>query len=279
MSSRLVESDMVRQWVRLPQPTDHKYSRGVLGMMTGSAAYPGAALLVANAALRTGVGMARYLGPPEVQHLVVAQHPEVVISTGRVDAYVIGSGMPQSLPTEHAEKVREALASGVPVVLDAGGLAFAEHCAPATVLTPHSGELAELCERLGQGALGGDEDRARSMATQLGVSVLVKGSLTQVIDPEGVQWSLPRATPWLATAGTGDVLAGIIGALVAAHADRVLTNPSSIAQAAAVGAYIHALAATRASRILSQGASQGGPITPSDICEHIPAVIGEIVQG
>jgi ADP-dependent NAD(P)H-hydrate dehydratase / NAD(P)H-hydrate epimerase len=295
MSVRLVDDALLREWVRAPSATDHKYSRGVLGLMIGSLQYPGAALLGTNAALRTGIGMVRFLGPQELSRMVVMAHPEVVVSPGNIDAWVIGSGIRDPAPAGVAEEVASLALGGVPVVLDAGGLAFADRFGPATLLTPHSGELGSVVARAGLRveSSGGESEedrdvsRAQVLAGHLGQCVLVKGSMTKVVEPGGTIWSLPVATPWLATAGTGDVLAGIIGALVASHATQLMAEPALIAQVGAVGALIHQRAAARAAARAAEstgaestGAANnaGGPITPSDLCEQIPAVIAQILS-
>src|SRR5690606_16517289 len=77
-----------RDWMAEPGPTDHKYTRGVLGIITGSDTYPGAAVISVDAALHTGVGMVRYLGP--ARQLVLARRPEAVTESGRVDAWLLG---------------------------------------------------------------------------------------------------------------------------------------------------------------------------------------------
>jgi hydroxyethylthiazole kinase-like uncharacterized protein yjeF len=287
MAEHLIDDALVRQWVRAPGAKDHKYSRGVLGLMIGSREYPGAALLGTHAALRSGIGMVRFRGPTELSQMVLLAHPEVVVAEGVVDAWVIGSGIPDPAPPGVEDSVLQIARTGAPVVLDAGGLAFANRCGAATLLTPHSGELGVACERAGLAVdatlehsdEASDLEKARALATDLGQSVLVKGSITRVVDPEGGTWLLPEATPWLATAGTGDVLAGIIGALVAAHQGVLRDNPALMAQAGAVGAMIHQRAAARAAAVSGQGQPSGGPITPSDVCEQSPAVIAEILSG
>jgi len=290
MTTRIVDDACVTRWVRAPGPQDHKYSRGVLGLMIGSSMYPGAALLGTRAALRTGIGMVRFRGPAELAQMVLLAHPEVVVASGSVDAWVLGSGIPDPAPPGVQAAVDDIADSGLPVVLDAGGLVFAKRFGPATLLTPHSGELNTVFEGLGLGvesnsgsdqmhsASGSDRGKATAVAQALGQSVLVKGSQTVVIEPGGVTWSLPEATPWLATAGTGDVLAGIIGALVAAHAAVLMEEPALMAQLGAVGALIHQRAATLATQTLGHGLSAGAPITPSDLCEQIPHVIAEILS-
>lgn len=131
--------------LRAPGPRDDKYTRGVVGMRTGSTRFPGAAVLGVEAAWRAGAGMVRYHGPDLPRGLVLQRRPETVVSDGRVEAWVIGSGTDA---TDRADDEREALlrllGGSAPVVVDAGALDLVgEHAAPL-VLTPHAGELARL---------------------------------------------------------------------------------------------------------------------------------------
>ncbi len=215
----------------LPRPTvaSDKYSRGVLGVVAGSVEYPGAGALVCTAALATGVGMIRYLG--EASENVIGDHPEVVRVAGRVQAWVVGPGL-VDVAAEGA--IAAALASDQPLVIDAGALALLPKGRPQTLITPHAGELASL--------LGIDrvdvESRslhfARLAASKYAVTVLLKGSTTIVATPDGRISVNPTGTPKLATAGSGDVLAGVIGALSA--------GGLPLFEAATVGAWLHGLA-------------------------------------
>jgi hydroxyethylthiazole kinase-like uncharacterized protein yjeF len=271
-----VDYDFLRGWVRAPQPEDHKYSRGVLGIVTGSQAFPGAALIGVEAALRTGVGMVRYHGPEGLSQMVIMQHPEVVIASGDADALVVGSGMDSPLDDEAKSRVLAALSQRVLSVLDAGALDLVEQCGPLTVLTPHHGELLALLERLRIPTGDSDLASATNLAKALSMTVVVKGSEGSVVDSTGRVWELPRATPWLATAGTGDALAGIIGALCASWHERIHESPELLGDVAAAGALIHQIAAARASaRAVGDADSPtGGPFSVMDVCREIPAVIG-----
>ena len=277
MHTNVVSPALALEWVRAPGERDHKYTRGVLGMLTGSPEYPGAALIGVHAALGTGIGMVRYLGPPELHHLVIQSHPEVVVAPGRTDAFVVGSGIPDPTTPQTRDAIRALGTQGIPTVLDAGGLAFVENFGPLTVLTPHAGELETLRVRANIPPQETEHDTARAVASGLGKTVLLKGSTTLVVSTDGETLSLPPATGWLATAGTGDALAGILGAVLAAHAHRVRQNPGLLSQAVAAGALIHQRAAALASKTAGHGAFLGGPITASDICTHIPAVIAQIL--
>jgi len=131
-----------RKWIAVPTVADDKYSRGVVGFITGSARYPGAAVLGVEAALHTGVGMVRYLGPGRATRLVLQRRPEAVTTDGRVEAWVLGSGQ---TPVERDDKLLGmALAQQVPVVIDSGALDMVRDAAGPVVLTPHAGELAGL---------------------------------------------------------------------------------------------------------------------------------------
>jgi hydroxyethylthiazole kinase-like uncharacterized protein yjeF len=271
-----------------PQRRAQKYSRGVLGVVAGSEDYPGAAVLACRGALAAGVGMVRYLGPSSVADLVRQSCPEVVCSTGsvadnRVQAWLVGSGMG---PQDHEQlaRARDAIDSGLPVVADAGALpALPDTLAPHVVLTPHAGELASLFQRL-----GGGEDReaveaatlgaVRQAAARTGATVLLKGATTLVAAPSGSTFSQADGTPWLATAGSGDVLAGVIGALLAQMGPDVgrfsavgAGADARWAALAALGAALHG----RAGRAASE-AVFGGPIAAGGIADALPEVWGKV---
>ncbi|MFE5409908.1 NAD(P)H-hydrate dehydratase [Microbacterium sp. NPDC056569] len=283
---------MVRTWTRadaaraLRRPTadDDKYSRGVLGMRTGSEAYPGAAVLGVEAAWRTGLGMVRYLGPDRPTALVLARRPETVTADGRVQAWVIGSGTDASARTPSDTAALRALLSDTdPVVVDAGALDLAAEATAPRILTPHDREHARLRTALGLGHTPADRvAAARETAEATGAVVLLKGAVTVVVAPDGWAATVEAGTPWLATAGTGDVLAGVIGALVAAAmAQEGRTDAATLAALAASGAWLHG----RAAAIAAQGASIAGaassppfgdgPITALDVAEALPRAVAE----
>lgn len=259
--------------LREPTASDDKYSRGVLGVRTGSTAYPGAAVLGVEAAWRTGLGMVRYIGPSRAADLVLARRPETVTASGRVQAWVIGSGTDAGArPADETEALRELLAGDVPVVVDAGALDLAPGAKAPLIVTPHAREHARLRESLGLGSREDRADAARETAAALGACVLVKGSQTLVATPSGWMRTLPAASAWLATAGTGDVLAGIVGAVVASGATTGDVDAEALGALAATGSWLHAQAAARASR-----AAGDGPITALDVAEALPAVVGEVL--
>ena len=258
----------------VPRPTDHKYSRGVVGVVAGSERYPGAAVLTCSAAVRAGAGMARYLGPVRVRDLVVAARPEVVAdeppSTAGglpgADAWVIGPGVGDD--PGQVSAMDKVVKAGTPLVVDADAVAwFAKRGRShpvsdpdAVLLTPHAGELARALQAVGVGVIGGRDDPlkgARALAAATNTTVLLKGAVTLVVGPEGAPWSQADSPAWLATAGAGDVLAGIAGALLAAGlpADK----------AGALATLVHGRAAA--------AASGGGPIAALDVSDALPRTV------
>lgn len=242
-----------------PVPESDKYRRGVVGVVAGSARYPGAAVLAVAGALRGGAGAVRYVGP--AADAVLARFPETLVhagppdKAGRVQAWVIGPGI-----GEESDALEDVLASEVPVLVDADGLRFltpgrvAERTA-ATLLTPHAGEAAAL---LGCGREEVEEARlasVRELAARYGATVLLKGSTTLIAEADGPVRVNPTGTSWLATAGSGDVLSGVTGSLLAAGL--------TARDAGSAGAYLHGLAARRAA------GPAGAPILASEVAGHL----------
>jgi len=263
--------------IRVPTATDDKYSRGVVGFVTGSTRYPGAAVLGVEAALRTGVGMVRYLGPARPTELVLHRRPEAVTTDGRVQAWVVGSGIESVSDLEAAPKrwAQTAVSSGHPIVIDAGAIdtdTLSGRAGTQTVITPHVGELARLLGRDRAEVVADPETAARAAAERYDLVVLLKGHTTIAVAPAGVVVAAQSAPAWLATAGAGDALAGILGALLAAHATELSadTDRALLTHLAAAAAVIHGLAAERA--------SAGGPLTVLDLCVAISPVITELVR-
>ncbi|WP_030619856.1 bifunctional ADP-dependent NAD(P)H-hydrate dehydratase/NAD(P)H-hydrate epimerase [Streptomyces sclerotialus] len=244
----------------VPAADSDKYRRGVVGVVAGSARYPGAAVLSVSGALRGGAGAVRYVGPGA--DAVIAAHPETLVhagppsKAGRVQAWVIGPGL-----GDNEEAMADVLDSDVPVLVDADGL---HHLDPArvrsrtapTLLTPHAGEAAALLGAAREEVESARLRSVRELAARYGATVLLKGSSTLVADPEGAAVRVnPTGTGWLATAGSGDVLSGVAGALLATGlAPR---------DAASAGAYLHGLAAR-------QAASAGTPLTACDVAAALP---------
>lgn len=259
--------------LRRPTDDDDKYSRGVLGVRTGSDRYPGAAVLGVEAAWRTGIGMVRYLGPERPTALVLQRRPETVAAAGRVQAWLIGSGTDAADRSDaEAAALAGILRAAEPVVVDAGALDLIGPSQAPRVITPHGREHARLRERLGLGPEEARTDAGRAesalqTAALLGVTVVLKGAMTIVAGPDGWVRAVRAGTPWLATAGTGDVLAGAIGAVVAGAGRGTMP-----AEAAAAGVWLHGRAASLAAGRLGPG---GGPITALDVAEALPYAVAE----
>ncbi|WP_210479151.1 ADP/ATP-dependent (S)-NAD(P)H-hydrate dehydratase [Naasia sp. SYSU D00948] len=269
------EADTAAEY-RVPEEADDKYSRGVVGILTGSAEYPGAAVLGVEGAARTGAGMIRYLGDEGAARYVLQRRPEAVTAPGRVQAWVIGSGMDAARRSEELrEQIDAALAQGLPVVLDAGALDLAGAPSGPTVVTPHHGELATLLTARGTavdraGIAADPGGWAARAAAELGVVVLLKGHRTHIARPDGTGFRLQAGPAWLATAGSGDVLAGILGALAASRSDELRADPARIARVAAAAVWLHGRAGERA--------SAGGPLVALDIAAAVPATIAALLR-
>lgn len=257
-------------WIAIPGPDDDKYSRGVLGVAAGSAAYPGAAVLTVEAALRTGVGMVRYRGAGRPTRLVLQRRPEAVTADGRVQAWVVGPGEdPEKIDEITAAMRDHALADPVPTVIDAGALSLASTSVGTRVLVPHARELARLLGVDRDAVVADPAESALDAARRFDAVVLVKGHTTHVADASGTLLRVSTAPAWTATAGAGDALAGILGALLATHAREIAAGPEIATRLAAAACVIHGVAAERASR--------GGPFTVLELCEHVPGVIRDLI--
>jgi hydroxyethylthiazole kinase-like uncharacterized protein yjeF len=257
--SQWTDADLAEAW---PMPDAHsdKYSRGVVGLDTGSVDYPGAAVLTAAGAVGAGAGMVRYLGPQPVAVRVIDRFPNVVVGQGRVQALVVGSGWGQR--KDHGVVAR-AVAAGVPLVVDADALRYlpAGGGHRAVLLTPHAGELARLLD-LTRAEVEADPPAAvRAAVAGTGCTVLLKGATQYVGTPGGDRiWLGVPGPGWTAQAGSGDVLAGICGALLAAGLD-----PPAAALAAASGQ------ATAAREHL-------GPLPPQRLAERLVTVVQGILE-
>jgi hydroxyethylthiazole kinase-like uncharacterized protein yjeF len=247
--------------VRLPVPgaESDKYRRGVVGIAAGSARYPGAAVLAVSGALRGGAGAVRYVGP--AADAVISRFPETLVSdqgparAGRVQAWVVGPGV-----GDDASAVTEVLGADVPVLVDADGLRLADRSAvrartAPTLMTPHAGEAAALLGVSRESVEGARLASVRELALRYGATVLLKGSTTLVADPGGGAVRVnATGTAWLATAGSGDVLSGLAGSLLAAGLSAL--------DAGSVGAYLHGLA--------GRFAADGAPLGAHDVAAAIP---------
>ncbi|MGA4964281.1 NAD(P)H-hydrate dehydratase [Streptomyces pseudogriseolus] len=261
----------VARLLPVPAAESDKYRRGVVGIAAGSARYPGAAVLAVAGALRGGAGAVRYVGP--AGGAVLARHPETLVSergparAGRVQAWVVGPGA-----GDDAATVGEVLAADVPVLIDADGLRLAEVGAVRgrgargvpTLMTPHAGEAAALLGVEREVVESGRLAAARELAGRYGAAVLLKGSTTVVAEAGGggaVRVN-PTGTPWLATAGSGDVLSGLGGSLLAAGLSAV--------DAGSAAAYLHGLA--------GRFAAEGAPVSAEDVAGRIPEAWRSVVR-
>ena len=242
----------------LPRPAldGQKYSRGVVGLRTGSEQYPGAAVLSVSGAACGLAGMVRYDGSAAAA--VRDAHPEVV-GPGQVQAWVTGCGG----GSDAEDALALCLADGVPVVVDADGLAHVTGPLPVpAVLTPHAGELAAMLGVERAAVEAAPLAHVRAAARRFETVVLLKGRRTLVAEPEGRVWANATGLPWLATAGAGDVLAGLVGALVASGLPAF--------EAAAVGAWLHGAAAT-----VARG---GGPVVAGDVGRALPLALAQVLS-
>lgn len=252
----VAEAADVAAWLPAPGPESHKYTRGVVGLDTGSEAYPGAALLGIEGALHTGTGMVRQLGPVPAQ-LVLTRRPSVVLGQGRVQALVVGSGWGAPDP----ERMARAVEAGVPVVADAEALrSLPDRTLDGWLLTPHAGELAALLGVERTEVEAEPVASARLVAARTGATVLLKGATQVVAEPSGRATIAVRGPAWTAQAGSGDVLAGSCGALLAAGLPAW--------RAGVVGASVQALAAARLP----------GPFPPERIAQEMAHVIAELTM-
>jgi hydroxyethylthiazole kinase-like uncharacterized protein yjeF len=261
--------DVAARWP-VPGPHDDKYTQGVTGVLAGSSTYPGAAVLCTGAAVAATSGMVRYAGGAHSE--VLAHWPEVIASptpasAGRVQAWVVGPGL--GTDDTGAAALWFALDTDLPVLVDADGLTMlAAHpelvvnrTAP-TVLSPHAGEFARLA-----GAPPGDDRIAacRKLADAFGATVLLKGNVTVIADPGGPVYLNPAGQSWAATAGSGDVLSGMIGALLASGLPA--------AEAAGAAAFVHAHAAALSAADPGPGEA---PTSASRIVPHIRAALAAL---
>lgn len=270
----LEAADVAARWP-VPGPRDDKYTQGVTGILAGSATYPGAAILCTGAAVAATSGMVRYAGTAAAE--VVSHWPEVVAAqgldtVGRVQAWVVGPGF--GTDDGSLAALRTVLGTDLPVLVDADALTIlaghpelvADRTAP-TVLTPHAGEFARLA-----GHPPGDDRvaAARGLADTLGATVLLKGNVTVIAQPRrrdqrGTTYLNPAGQSWAATAGSGDLLSGVIGSLLAAGLPA--------GEAAAMGAFVHASAAARSA---TDPGPRPAPTSASGILAHLRSSIANL---
>jgi hydroxyethylthiazole kinase-like uncharacterized protein yjeF len=256
----------LHRYLREPNASDDKYSRGVVGFITGSEEYPGAAILGVTAAMRTGIGMVRYLGPRSVGDLLLQVRPESVLVDGRAQAWVIGSGIPADL--QDISFMQQHFAAADLAVVDAGAITQLDLSSASgqVVLTPHSGELAALLRIDKESVLSQPSKFALEAAIKTNCTVLLKGNTSFIATPAGLLRSIENLSTSLSTAGTGDVLAGILGALLAANHDLAVQN--SFVDLIELGVRLHSDAADLAAK--------SGPIVALDVAEAVRQVIAEL---
>ncbi len=277
--ARAPQRDDISALLPRPGAESDKYRRGVLGLLAGSDRFTGAALLSTGGAVRGGAGMVRVVTAAVAAAVVRQAWPETVITThpdegdwdllgsvGRVQAWVAGPGM--GTGRDAAARLAAVLGTDLPVLVDADGLTIlsqAKGLLPrakgATLITPHAGELARLLGTDPGSVEARRLEHARRAAGELGVTVLLKGSTTVIAPPDDEPVLVnPTGTPWLATAGSGDVLSGLAGALLAQGLEP--------AQAGLAAAYLHGLAGR-----LAAGSGDGdgqAPIGASDLVRTLP---------
>jgi hydroxyethylthiazole kinase-like uncharacterized protein yjeF len=267
---QLEGADVAARWP-VPGPADDKYTQGVVGIAAGSTVYPGAAVLATGAAVAATSGMVRFAGGAAEE--VRSRWPEVVAAgsvadAGRTQAWTVGPGI--GTGTAGRDTLAAVLERGVPVCVDADAITLvartpdlADAAAEVPcVFTPHDREFARLAGEVGPDRVAA----ARRAAARLGATVLLKGNVTVVADPDGRALAHPAGNSWAATAGSGDVLSGLIGALLAAGLEPWW--------AAGCAAYLHSRAAALAA--VGPRGGVGAPIGASALLAAVPDAIRAI---
>ncbi|XCS44059.1 ADP/ATP-dependent (S)-NAD(P)H-hydrate dehydratase [Gardnerella piotii] len=318
--------------LKKPNESSNKYSRGVLGLVTGSNAYPGAAVLSTKSAAYSNIGMVRYAGPFRAQNLVLQAVPEAVVSDclqGKVNAITVGSGIPdyEHCNDDSTKSQRDYILDLLkpysahsacsaqnqentnlpPVCVDAGALdLLPKKVCEKVVLTPHALELSKLLKHYNldfssENIAKNPVEFAQKAANLTGATVLLKGSTTVVASAESLNLPIFTCTygpSWLATAGSGDVLAGILGALLAQN-NCELNQNANYALIAASAAVIHGLAANWAAKSYAKLDAKSyaksvyncenhenhenhenieHPIVASNIIDALPYVLGSLIN-
>ncbi len=262
----VLESTDVARLLRQPGALDDKYTRGVVGVASGSAQYAGAGVLSTGSAVAGGAGMVRYLGlaPDGIR----TRYPEVIVHEHsrphevRVQSWVVGPGL--GTDDSAMALLTEVLAAEGPAIVDADAITLIARDPglvrnrPDTVLTPHDREFVRIAHELTEDRIGS----ARILAYELGVTILLKGNATVVAAGDGRVFINTTGTPWLGTAGSGDVLSGLIGALLAGGLEAPL--------AAAVGAHVHGIA--------GQLAAAAGPPSAGDVLDAIRPALRAVAR-
>ncbi|PZS20714.1 MAG: NAD(P)H-hydrate dehydratase, partial [Pseudonocardiales bacterium] len=266
--TQLLEASDVGALVPQPDAADDKYTRGVVGVAAGSQQYGGAGVLATGAAVHGGAGMVRYVGTAPEQ--IRARYPEVVVHADarpgdvRVQAWVVGPGL--GTDDTAMRLLSDVLRTELPVIVDADAITLVARSpglvrgrSAATVLTPHDREFARIAGEPSADRLAS----VRRAAHDLGATVLLKGNATVIAAPDGTAYVNATGTPWLGTAGSGDVLSGLIGSLLAAGVPPPL--------AAAAGAFVHGVAGQRA--------ASAGPPSATDVLGALRGALRSITAG
>ncbi|PZS26458.1 MAG: NAD(P)H-hydrate dehydratase, partial [Pseudonocardiales bacterium] len=263
--THLLEAADVRALLPQPGAADDKYTRGVVGVAAGSEQYAGAGVLATGGAVHGGAGMVRYIGtaPDHIRarYPEVIVHPEARPQDVRVQAWVVGPGL--GTDDTAMSLLSDVLRTDLPVIVDADAITLVARSpglvrgrnAP-TVLTPHDREFARIADRPTADRLAS----VRRVAHDLGATVLLKGNATVIAGPDATAYVNATGTPWLGTAGSGDVLSGLLGSLLAAGLSAPL--------AAAAAAYIHGVAGQRA--------AANGPPSATDVLAELCGSIRSI---
>lgn len=263
-----LDPDFAAQLLAPPDASSNKYNRGVVGFVTGSNRYPGAAVLGIESAYELGIGMVCYQGPAEVKKLVLSTRPETLMGLEKAKVLVLGSGISDDEQGEQKTNLDIAVSMGLPMVIDAGAIDiidFDRLTAPS-ILTPHVKEAERLFLKLGHRRDAKDiaanmSASAQELADLTSQAVLLKGSLSVLAVSSLTPIESGPGSPHLATAGTGDVLAGMIGALMAKFAVSSTITLSTIRDIALVANQLHSEAA--------EIAAQRGEFGASAVCKAI----------
>ena len=290
--ARLADEALLRRILPPRTRRSHKGTYGRVALLCGSEGMSGAAVLATRAALRSGVGLARVLTPDCNRVVLQVAVPEAIVSVyatpaeaagyAEADALVLGCGLGVS------ELSREALrgvlkvcpADGaVPVVLDADGINHAVKDPSLwgdllahrrqVIITPHPMEMSRLCGKAVSDILAHPVEVAKAFAATWGVTVVLKDAHTVIASPDGDVFLCAAGNAGMATGGSGDALAGVIGSLLAQNRQRIGVDVT-VAEIAAAGVCLHAKAGDLAAEDLGEYG-----MLPSDLIERLPRVCKE----
>lgn len=321
MQSKTASSDLgeftlesAKEFVTAPSEDDNKYTRGVVQLSTGSSTYPGAGVLSVLGAAGAGATLIRFVSDQKVGDAVVSRVPEVVLQQGWFDAAVVGSGYAATVESQVFATAASARKMTVPVVVDAEAIQFITRLGESSglVLTPHVGEATTLWQQfsdepkatLRERLVGDPAGSATELARVTGATIVLKGAKTHVFNPRAGGYTVSSRAGWAGTAGSGDVLAGTIGATLARarararasarakqqafgvsqhHDDTTPLSAEALLGAVAAGVFLHARAGEVASGVGTVNGqptgSQGHPVTASQIAAALPFVVQAVLDG